>query len=213
MSDKLIFVAIGVSLLFIGAFFFALSLIYKAKEKKNLRFVNTFLFEITPGFGEKYSYINTLLFFGLVVTIFPYVYYVAYNVNTFAMTIMIISVILTFCLASLPFISLNKLREHYYLALGALVASLALYVMEGYYCFHLYRLYRDEFQLAGMIVALVVAVYILFMIFNPKLFDLKNDKDESGQTKRKNFIFLCFSEWSLYPLAIIALIPILLVSM
>lgn len=213
MNDKLFFIAISVALLFEGAFFFALSLIYKSQEKKSLRLLNTFLFEVTPSFNEKYSYINYFLFFGIAVSIFPYVYYVAYNVNTFSMTIMILSVLLAFCLASLPFISLNKLREHFYLALGGLVSLFSLYVMEAYYCGRLYFVfYQDAIHLVAMIVSLIFAAFVLFMIVNPKLFDLKNDKDESGRPVRKKFIFLAFSELILYPLSILALLPILLIS-
>ena len=213
MNDKLILVAIAVSTLFIGAFFFALSLIYKAQEKKRLRFTNTFLFEVTPRFNEKYNFVNFLLFFGLTVCYFPYIYYVIYNMNTSSVTIMILSVILLFCLAALPFISLSKLREHYYLALGGLVCLLALLVMEGYYCFRMYRLYMDDMQLTAMIVAFSLAVLVLVAIFNPKLFDLKNQKTDSGTYKRKNFIFLAFTEWMLYPFMILSLVPMLLISL
>lgn len=212
MDVNLIIIALSVSLLFEGSFFFALSLIYKAMEKKNLRFVNTFLFEVVPGFKQKYGYIDILLLFGIVITIAPYVYYGAYHFNTSTMMIMILSVLLAFCLSTLPFIPLNKLKEHYYIALGGLVSVLALYVMEGYYCIRLYRLYQDTLELVAMIMAFAIALLILIAVFNPKLFDLRNEKNDNGEMVRKKFIFLSFVEWMLYPSSILALVPILLVS-
>ena len=214
MDAKFLFIAISISVLFIGAFFISLSLIYKVSKKKRLSFLNTFIYEVVPSFSEKYSFINYLLFFGLTVCLFPYIYYVVYNVNTFAMTIMIIAVILMFCLASLPFVSLSKLREHYYLALGALVSLFALYVMEAYYSASLFfRFSSEDMQLVSFIVASVLGLFVLFIILNPKLFDLKNIRDDSGELVRKKVIFLALSEFLLYPLAILALLPMLLISL
>ena len=54
--------------------------------------------------------------------------------------------------------------------------------------------------------------FVLALIINPKLFDLKNDMDEQGNPSRKKIIYLALSEWLLYPIAILSLIPLLLVS-
>lgn len=213
MNYNLFFVAFAVALLFEGFVFLALSLIYKSEEKKSLRILNTFIYEVSPSFRDKHSYLNYLLFFGVLVSIFPYIYYLFYNVQIFSMTIFIVSVILAFCLCTVPFIPLNKLREHFYLALGGLLMLFVLFTMEGYYCFTLYRLYLSEYQLAAMIVAIVFALLVLAVLLNPKLFDLKNKKNDSGETERKKFILLAFSEWMLYPLSILAIVPMLLISM
>ena len=212
MNDKLFFVAIVVALLFEGFFFIALSLIYKAHEKKNLRIVNTFIYEVSPSFKEKDTYLNYLLFFGILVSITPYIYYLFYHVHTFSMTIMIVSVLMAFCLACIPFIPLNKLREHFYLSLGGMLTLFVLLAMEGYYCFTLYRLYMDNMQLASMIIAFSLAAVVLSSLLNPKLFDLKNKINENGEPERKKFILLAFSEWMLYPLSILAIVPMLLIS-
>ena len=55
-----------------------------------------------------------------------------------------------------------------------------------------------------MIIALVLLVFTLLMIFNPKLSDLKNELDEkTGTYKRKKVIWLALTEWLLYPLSIL----------
>ena len=213
MNSKLFFVALAISILFEGFFFLALSIIYKSIEKKNLRIFNTFIFEVSPSFKEKNAYLNYLLIFGVLISITPYVYYLFYHVHTFSMTIMIISVIMAFCLCTIPFIPLNKLREHFYLSLGGMLALFILLAMEGYYCVTLYRLYLDTNQLIAMIVAFSLALIVLINLLNPKLFDLKNKKNEQGEVERKRFILLAFSEWMLYPLSIAAIVPILIISM
>ena len=119
---------------------------------------------------------------------------------------------MAFCLCAVPFIPLNKLREHFYLALGGLVTLLFLFIMEGYYCFSLYRLYKDNNQLIAMIVAFTLALIVLVDLLNPKLFDLKNKKNDQGEMVRKRFILLAFSEWMLYPLSILAILPMLIIS-
>ena len=213
MSDKLFIIAIAVALLFEGFFFIALSLVYKSIEKKSINIANTFIFEVSPSFKEKNSYLNYLLIFGVLVSISPYIYYLFYHVQTFSMTIMIVSVLMAFCLCTIPFIPLNKLREHFYLSLGGMLTLFILLVMEGYYCFTLYRLYMDNAQLTAMIVAFSLAAIVLVSLFNPKLFDLKNKKNEDGTYERKKFIWLAFSEWMLYPLSIAAIVPMLIISM
>ena len=213
MINNLFFVAVFVSLLFEGFFFIALSIIYKAKEKKNLRIANTFIYEVSPFFNEKNSYLNYLLFFGITISIFPYIYYFFYHMNTFSAIIVIISVIMAFCLCAIPFIPLNKLREHFYLALGGLLTLFILLAMEGYYCFTLYRLYLDNYQLAAMIIAFALALVVLITLLNPKIFDLRNKQNDQGEYERKKFILLAFSEWMMYPLSILAIVPMLLISM
>lgn len=212
MNANLFFVAIAVSILFEGFFFIALSIIYKNMEKKNLRIANTFIYEVSPSFKEKYSFLNYVLFFGILVSITPYIYYLFYHVHTFSMTIMIISVLMAFCLACIPFIPLNKLREHFYLSLGGMLTLFILLAMEGYYCLTLYRLYVGTSQLIAMIVAFALALIVLITLVNPKLFDLKNKKNDSGETERKKFILLAFSEWMIYPLSIAAIMPMLILS-
>ena len=211
MSAQFVFLAFILSIVFEGTYFFFLQYLQKANNKKPARIANTFLYEITPKFSKKTSFINYLLLFGVAVSLFPFIYYLAYNVQTYAVTIMIIAVLLIFTLACIPFIGLNKLREHLFLDVCSLILLVGLAGIEGYYSFQLYRLYRDPYQLAALIVSAVLFLFVLIMIINPKLFDLKNDMDEKGNPTRKKVIYLALSEWLLYPLSILTLIPLILI--
>ena len=126
---------------------------------------------------------------------------------------MILVVLTVFCLATLPFVSLSKLKEHFYLYFGALLCMLALSGVEAFYSYYLYKTYLDNYALASMIVSIVLAFILLLIVFNPKLFDLQNKKNDDGSFSRKKFIFLAFSEWLLYPGMILSLVPILLITM
>ena len=210
MIDKLFIIAIAISLLFEGSFYFSLQLIYKSIEKKSFSIRNTFMFEVTPGFKDKNGFMNYMFLAGVIVSIAPYLYLAFKNANTFTVIIGVLSILLAFCLVLLPFISFIRLREHFYLSLGALVTLFSILVMESYYGFHLYKYYLDELYLTSGIVGASLALIALIGIVNPKLFDLKNEVDESGQIKRKKFIFLAFTEWMMYPLSILALVPMLL---
>lgn len=211
MSDKIFLIALAISLLFEASFYVAIQIIYKSIEKKNFKLSNTFMFEVTPGFKDKNSFVNYMLLASVVISIAPYIYLLTQNASTFTISIAIISIVLAFCLVLLPFISFIRLKEHFYLSLGALVSLFALFGMETYYGFHLYKYYLNDMYLIAGIVAVSLALIVLIGIINPKLFDLKNEVDESGQTKRKKFIFLAFTEWMMYPLASLALVPILLI--
>ena len=213
MRPEFVFLAIGISFLFEFSYFFFVQYIQKIRNKKLARIANTFLYEITPRFNEKTSFINYILLFGIIVSLFPFIYYIVYTLNTYSVTVMVIAIVLMFALSIIPFIGLDKLREHLFLDVVALVLLIALFGMEAFYGYQMYRLYLDEYALAAMIVALVFFAFTLAMIVNPKLFDLKNEIDEQGNPSRKKIIFLALSEWMFYPLSILSLVPLLLLRM
>ena len=213
MRPEFVFLVIGVSFLFEFSYFFFVQYIQKIRNKKLARIANTFLYEITPRFNEKTSFINYVLLFGIIVSLFPFIYYIVFTLNTYSVTVMVIAIVLMFALSIIPFIGLDKLREHLFLDVVALVLLIALFGMEAFYGYQMYRLYLDEYALAAMIVALVFFAFTLAMIVNPKLFDLKNEIDEQGNPSRKKIIFLALSEWMFYPLSILSLVPLLLLRM
>lgn len=214
MSPQLVIIAIGVSFIFEISYFFFIQYLFKAKNKKSARIADTFIYELTPKFSEKTSFINYVLLFGVIVVVFPYIYYGIYKyINTYSVTLTILNLLLILDLCIIPFFGLDKLKEHLFADVIALVLFIAVTGIESYYCFYLYRLYDSGYQLAGMIAGLVLFVFSLAMIINPKLFDLKNDMDEEGAPHRKKAIYLALSEWLMYPLLTLSLIPILLISM
>ena len=211
MKVQFVFLALLLSFVFEFTYFFFLQYIQKKRNKKLARITNTFLYEIIPKFNESTVFINCLMLFGVAVSLFPFIYYLAYNIQFYSVTIMIIAIILIFTLCCIPFIGLEKLREHLLLDISSLVLLLGLTGMQAFYGFQLFRLYRSNYDLAASIVALVLFVFVLAMIVNPKLFDLKNDIDEQGNPHRKKVIYLALSEWLLYPFSILALIPLILI--
>ena len=215
MINNLVLASILVTFLFEGTFFLALALIYRSREKKTLRIFNTFIFETTPSFKEKNSFINYIFLFAVIVNALPFIFYLNKIANSYTVAMTILAVLIAFCLGCLPFISFYKLREHFYLDLGAIVSLLALFTIEAFCCFYVYKNndYLNNRALAGMIVSIALGAIMLIPIFNPKLFDLKNKKNEDGTFARKNFIFLAFVEWALYPMALLSLLPIFLITM
>ena len=215
MINNLILTCLILSILFEVTFFLSLGLIYQSIEKKALRITNIFIFEVTPGFKEKKSFINYIFLFALLVNLFPFIFYLSKTVNAYTVSMAVFSTLAIFCLASIPFISINKLREHLYLDLGVLVSLLALFGFEAFYSFNIYKYseYTYNYALASMIISIVLALFILVAILNPKLFDFKNEQNEDGTYSRKKFITLAFVEWMIYPLGILSLLPLFLLTM
>lgn len=215
MINNLILTCLILSILFEITFFLSLGLIYQSIEKKALRITNTFIFEVTPGFKEKKSFISYIFLFALLVNLFPFIFYLSKAVNAYTVSMAVLSTLAIFCLSCIPFISINKLREHLYLDLGALVSLLALFGFEAFYSFNIYKYseYTYNYALASMIISIVLALFILVAILNPKLFDFKNEQNEDGTYSRKKFIALAFVEWMMYPLGILSLLPLFLLTM
>ena len=209
MNEYLVYIALVLAFVFDFSFFFFISYIQKKKYKKKIRFLNTFMYEVSPRFNERESFVNCVLILGVIFNFFPFIYYMINNIQVYAVSLMIIASILLITLSFLPFIPLDRLKEHLYLDVGAFVLLFALTGLESYYGFVLYRFYLMPYQLVSAIIALVLAFIILIMIINPKLFDLKNDLDENGNPKRKRVIWLAFNEWLFYPLSILTLVPLL----
>ena len=212
MRPEFFILAIGLSFVFETSYLLFIQYIQRIRFKKSARLANTFPFEITPKFNEKTSFINYVFLFGLAVSLFPFIYYLTQNVHSYSISLMILAVLLIVALAIIPFIGLDKLREHLILDVSALILLVSLYAMEALYAHHLYKLSNYNLELAAMIVAIVFAVIVLVLIINPKLFDLKNNVDEQGNPTRKKVIFLAVTEWLLYPLSILTLVPMLLLS-
>ena len=212
MINHLVLTSLILCFLFESTFFLSIGLIYQSIEKRRLRILNTFIFETIPNFKEKNGILNYFLFFSLLINLFPFIFYAANNINVYSVAIMIVSILAIFCLGAIPFVSLNKIREHFYLFLGALVSLLAVVGVEAFYSFYIYKTYIDNYALAAMIVSTFLAAILLGMVFNPKLFDLTNKKNEDGTYSRKSFIPIAFNEWLLYLIAILTLLPIVLIT-
>ena len=212
MSEYVFISSLFLSIFLEFCYLFFIQYISKCTKKKLVRIANTFLFEVTPKFSEKTSFINYVFLFGLGISFLPYIYYLFYNVQVYSVSMLVIAAILLFVLCFLPFIGLDKLREHLYLDIAAFLLLASLFIIESYYSFTLYRLYQNDHQLVALIVALVLLLFALILIFNPRLFDLKNNVDESGLSTRKKVVWLALSEWLLYPLSALSLIPLILIT-
>lgn len=211
MKIQFVFLALVLSLFFEFTYFFFIQYIQKSRMKKTARIANTFLYEITPRFNEKTSFINYVLIFAIAVTLFPFIYLLVDRVNSYSVSLLVVAVLLTFTLCCIPFIGLEKLREHLFLDVGAIGFLTVIAGLEAFYSLQLYRVTLIKYQLAAAIISLAIFAFMIVMIINPKLFDLKNDMDDEGNPKRKRTIFLALSEWLLYPLFSLTLIPLLLI--
>lgn len=211
MKIQFVFLALVLSLFFEFTYFFFIQYIQKSRMKKTARIANTFLYEITPRFNEKTSFINYVLIFAIAVTLFPFIYLLVDRVNSYSVSLLVVAVLLTFTLCCIPFIGLEKLREHLFLDVGAIGFLTVVAGLEAFYSLQLYRVTLIKYQLAAGIISLAIFAFMIAMIINPKLFDLKNDMDDEGNPKRKRTIFLALSEWLLYPLFSLTLIPLLLI--
>lgn len=212
MNEYFIFGALFLTILLESSYLFFIQYISSKTQRKNIRIANTFMYEATPKFNENTAFVNYVLLFAVIINFFPYIYYLFYHVEGYAISMMVIATILLFTMCFIPFIGLNKLKEHLYLDVTSLILLAALFGIEAISSLTTYRTYLSNYYLAAMIVALVLFAFTLFLIINPKLFDLKNNVDGSGNVSRKKVIWLAVTEWLLYPLATLSLIPLLLLS-
>ena len=200
------------SIVFLFVYIFVINILYSKENKKLLNMKNTFLYE-----GSSLVYTKGFLFVSLIATLVASIIYTSHYFSkpygSLSIFIVVISAIMVFCLGALPFVSFRTLKEHLYLDIGALVALIALFGIEAFYCFDVYKLYdyNNSYALAGFIVSLALVFTTLIFVFNPHLFDLKMNIREEG-VERKKVIVLALLEWSMLFLSALSTIPLVLLS-
>ena len=202
---------LGAAIFTLVAFYFAASLIYKKKNSRDINLLNTFTFEVVKsGVGS----IVPLLFVSLGATIAGAIVFTSRYTDVLPIVLVVIMTIMGFCTAMLPLLSLNKLKEHLYLNLGAIISFATAAAFLTYLSYSMCKVY--DYKNISLIIAMVVSgllfLFSLVFVFNPHLFILNNDRNEEGEIVRKKYIPLAFSEWMIIFSSPIFLIPLILIS-
>ena len=200
------------SLIFLIAYILVINILYSKENKRMLNMKNTFLYE-----GSSFVVTKGFLFVSLLTTLAASIIYTSHYFSepygSLSIFVVVITSILVFCLGALPFVSFRTLKEHLYLDIGALVTLIALFGIETYYCYDIYKLYdySNNYALAGLIVSAFLLLITLSFVFNPHLFDLKMNIREEG-VERKKIIVLALLEWTMPFLSSISIVPLILLS-
>ena len=216
MSIRYILIAsASASIIFMGAYFVAVNFINRKVEKRSVDIRNTFIYEVNPPFRSKFGSLNVLLFASLVCTLVGVILFASKYLETMPIVLAVISTVLMFCLGSLPFVNIKYLKEHLYLDLGAIILYALACAFELYLSASIAKIY--DFSRVGLIIAIVVSAILflvsLFFIFNPSLFNLRNQANENGEYERAKFIPLVFSEWVILFSSSLLLIPLLIITL
>lgn len=214
MTTYLLIASLIASVFSLLIFYFSTNLIYKKYNKKNINVLNTFTFEVTPKLKSKEGSITYILFLFLAFVLFGVISFVSRFVDVLPIIFLVLVVIMLFCLAFLPLLSLNKLKEHLYLNLGAIISFTTASAFLTYLSYSMCKVY--DYKNVSLIIALVVSgllfLFSLIFIFNPQLFNFRNEINEKGESVRKKYIPLAFSEWMILLSSPLLLIPLILIS-
>lgn len=192
-------------------FMISVNALYKSKNRRGINFKNEFPFETVPSFKGEYAYLNIFLLLSLLATVSGFILYMVNNINVIPIVLVIVIVIYSFCVISIPFIPLNRLKEHLYLSLGIIITDFVVSAFLTYLSYTVAK--RFEFLKVAPIVAIVISgllvIKSLIFIFNPKLFDLKYERNDQGELIRPKVVKLAFYQWiaiTCSPLYLIAII-------
>lgn len=192
-------------------FVISVNTLYKSKNRRGINFKNEFPFETVPSFKGEYAYLNIFLLLSLLATVSGFILYMVNNINVIPIVLVIVIVIYSFCVISIPFIPLNRLKEHLYLSLGIIITDFIVSAFLTYLSYIIAK--RFEFLKVAPIVAIVISALLviksLIFIFNPKLFNLKYERNDQGELIRPKVVKLAFYQWTAIicsPLYLIAII-------
>lgn len=192
-------------------FVISVNALYKSKNRRGINFKNEFPFETVPSFKGEYAYLNIFLLLSLLATVSGFILYMVNNINIIPIVLVIVIVVYSFCVISIPYIPLNRLKEHLYLSLGIIITDFIVSAFLAYLSYTVAK--RFEFLKVAPIVAIVISgllvIKSLIFIFNPKLFNLKYERNDQGELIRPKVVQLAFYQWAAIicsPLYLIAII-------
>ena len=109
MTTYLLIASLIASVFSLLIFYFSVNLIYKKYNKKNINVLNTFTFEVTPKLKSKEGSITYILFLFLALVLFGVISFVSRFIDVLPIIFLVLVVIMLFCLAFLPLLSLFHL--------------------------------------------------------------------------------------------------------
>ena len=204
---------LSLSLLCLGAFYFAINLLNKKKEKKDIDIRNTFPYEKYPQLKTDNFFINILYFLSAIAPMVGSILFMTYHLGVISIFVSVFSIILLFFLVTIPFINIRKLKEHLYLDVGLVVMHFALSGFSLYLSYSICKLF--DYQNVSAIIAIVISgilfLFSLCFVANPRLFDLKMQVKEE-ETIRPKVIPLALSEWLILLSTPLYLVPLILLA-
>ena len=195
-------------------FVIGVNALYKSKNKRGINFKNEFPFETVPYFKGEYAYLNISLLISLLASISGFILFMLKDIGVISVILSIISVIYSFTIICLPFIPLNRLKEHLYLSLGSIISDFTISLFLTYLSYVLSR--RTEYLKVAPIIAIAISgllvIKSLFFILSPKLFNLKYERNEKDELVRPKVVKLAMYEWILIASTPIYLVVLILLS-
>lgn len=204
----------GLSVVTLICYIFSLIFFYKKMGRGVINIKNTFHFELAPQFKTEFFYLNIPLFISIGSTIAAVVLFVVNHLETIPIIAGILGVLFLIVISLIPFINIKLLKEHLYASLAILVLFFALTGFLAYYSYFVSKMY--DFKNPSLIISLVISallfIFALYFIFNPRLFDLKLEKNEKDEVNRPKVIHLAFMEWMLTLSSPLIIIPLILIT-
>ena len=204
----------GLSVVSLISYMFSLIYFYKRLGRGVVNLRNTFPYELVPQFKTEFFYLNIPLFISLGSSLASLVFFMVDQSQTIPLICGIIGMLFMIASSIIPFINIKLLKEHLYSSLAMLVLYFALTGFLAYYSFFASRIYdfRDPSTIISMVISILLFVFALYFIFNPRLFDLKLDRNEEDQVSRPKVMHLAFMEWSLILSSPLIIVPLILLA-
>ncbi len=214
MIKYLIIGFLALSVFSLVSYFFALNTLYNKENKKLIRVMNVFPFEVVPPLKGERNSINILLFISLGSTFVSFVLFTVRFFGAIPLVAAIFSLLLLFCLGAICFINLSYLKEHLYLSIGVLVSDLTIAALLTILSYRILKVY--DYKSISAIISLVISgllvIKSLVFVFNPKIFNLNYAHDKDDNLVRPRIIPLASLEWLSLLFSPLYLIPIILLS-
>lgn len=185
-------------------------ILYNKLESTKYDLRNHFAYELW--FSHKrngYIFLLPVIIIFLLSVPFSFIHFTINNFNVMNVVTSVSVLIASFSFGVLFIVDLSHLKLRCYFSIIAFVSTLLAASLNIYQEVVLLMPNENYILILPIIINGLIAVFSVFSVFSPRLFDFRYDRDEEGYLERKKIIPLAFYEWILvimFPLLEISLI-------
>lgn len=173
------------------------SIVYVDNYQENYNFANHFAFELYIKKGHRFIYLNIFLYLVAALYTGNFIVYAIKDFSAINAIIAILALLTSFSFIAIFYLPLTKLKEKCFCSIGYFVSIAGTNGLIIYQEIRNIRIYENNLYFIPLAFSILVLLFSLFAIFNPKIFDFNAPRNQEGVQVRPKIFHLALAEWLL----------------
>ena len=173
------------------------SIILNDGYKENYSFANHFAFELYIKRGHRFIYLNVFLYLVAALYTGNFIVHAIQDFSVINVILAVLALITSFCLIAIFYLPLTKLKEKCFCSIGFFVSIAGTNGLIIYQEIRNIRIYENMLYFIPLAFSILIFLFALFAILNPRIFDFNAPRNQEGVQERPRVFYLALSEWLL----------------